>query len=129
MKEENIINNYLYNDFEKSYQNNMKKIEIISMIQDRLLKIDFYLSNFSTEDFEISILQKKLSLFNGEEKFVDLFLLIYNTIETILYDYSKMINKLLKLVNQIKQAFNPYFSFSILQEREIIFKLDTNNIF
>ena len=110
MKEENIINNYLYNDFEKSYQNNMKKIEIISMIQDRLLKIDFYLSNFSTEDFEISILQKKLSLFNGEEKFVDLFLSIYKTIETILYDYSKMINKLLKLVNQIKQAFNPYLN-------------------
>ena len=110
MKEENIINNYLYNDFEKSYQNNMKKIEIISMIQDRLLKIDFYLSNFSTEDFEINILQKKLSLFNGEEKFVDLFLLIYNTIETILYDYSKMINKLLKLIKKIKQTFNSYFN-------------------
>ena len=92
MKEENIINNYLCNNFEKSYQNNMKKKEILSMIQDRLLKIDFYLSNFSTEDFEINILQKKLSLFNGEEKFVDLFLSIYNTIETILYDYSKMMS-------------------------------------
>ena len=58
MKEENIIDNYLYNDFEKSYQNNMKKIEIISMIQDRLLKIDFYLSNFSTEDLKLVYYKK-----------------------------------------------------------------------
>ena len=76
MKEENIINNYLCNNFEKSYQNNMKKIEIISMIQDRLLKIDFYLSNFSTEDFEISILQKNY-LYLMEKKNLLIYFYLY----------------------------------------------------
>ena len=109
MKKENLINNYLCNDYEMSYQTNSNKNEILSIIQDGLLKLDFYLSKFSTEDFGIKLIKEKLSSFNGEEKFINLFSSIYDSIESILIEYTNMIKKISNSIKEMKPSFDPYF--------------------
>ena len=66
MKKNNLIDNYLYNDYKKSYENNLLKIEILSIIQDNLFKLNYSLDCFLREDFDIILLKEKLSLLEGE---------------------------------------------------------------
>ena len=109
MKKDNLIDNYLYNDYKKSYENNLLKIEILSIIQDNLFKLNYSLDCFLREDFDIILLKEKLSLLEGEEIFINLFLSIYDTLDIILNDYTKMINKISNFISTIKPYFNPYF--------------------
>ena len=104
-----IIDNYLYNDYEQSYKINNSKYEFISILFDKITKINSYIEKFIKEKMENKILKDKLSGFKEEKNLHDLFSLIQKTIDTTFNENYKMINKILNCITELKKSFKSYF--------------------
>lgn len=110
-KEILLIDNYLYNNYENSFQINISKYELLSFLEDKLSKLNSYLEKLPKEKGgEIKKLKDKLAENKEEEKFIYLFMRINETINRTFREYYQIINKILNNIIQLKELFKPYFN-------------------
>ena len=103
-----LVDGYLCNDYEKSYQMNLIKYESISNLYDKLSEINEIIEELIIKKSENKLLQNNLSSFNGDN-FSRLFLSLNQTMENIFNINFKMINKILVELYNLKESFQPYF--------------------
>ena len=106
---ESLIEIYLNNDYENYYKENKSKYELLSKLSEKITKINSYIEKFIKNKMENKIMKDKLSIFKEEENFHNLFLLIQQTIDTTFNQNYSMINKILELINSLKDNFKLYF--------------------
>ena len=109
MKKQNIlIEQYLCDDYEASYEINEYKYQLLNHLNDKLLKIKSFIGK-SIKDSKETIINNKLNEISEEQNFYNLYLLLDKSIDTILDENNNMINKILEYINDIKELFNLYF--------------------
>ena len=106
---ESLIDNYINNDYEKSYKCNKTRYELILKLSEKITKINSYIEKFIKNIMENKIMKDKLSSFKEGENFQNLFLLIQQTIDTTFNQNYSMINKILDLINDLKENYKLYF--------------------
>ena len=106
---ESLIDIYMNNDYENNYKENKSKNELLTKLIEKITKINSYIGKFIKNKLENIIMKDKLSLSKEEENFHNLFLLIKQTIETTFNQNCSMINKILNLLNALKEHFKLYF--------------------
>ena len=109
MNTKNILNEkFECNDYENSYLLNEYKYEILKHLNEKLLRLKYYIGRFIKEKQESKTLNKSIEI-NEKENFYNLYILLEKTLDTILNENINMIIKILEYINSLKECFNLYF--------------------
>ena len=121
-----LLDGYLCNYYDKAYEKNIIKYEIILNFSERLTEINSIIEKVLKKKVENKKLRKTLSSFKGDN-FHDLFLSLNQTMESIFTNNFNMFNKILKDVSNLKESFKEYFAkykdYSA-REKKLLIKLN-----
>ena len=110
MNIKNILNEkFECDDYENSYLLNEYRYEILKHLNEKLLRLKYYIGKFIKEKQESKTLSKSIEI-NEKENFYNIYILLEKTLDTLLNENINMIIKILEYINSLKEFFNLYFN-------------------